>query len=66
MAMNASATVIFAFSSLISWPAALALCVGGVAGGLIGSWLIYRLPPQMMRIFVVCVGVVLTIYMFLR
>ena len=66
MAMNASATLIFAFSGMISWPAALALCVGGIAGGLIGSWLIYRLPPQFMRIFVVCVGTVLTIYMFMR
>jgi uncharacterized membrane protein YfcA len=66
MAMNASATLIFAFSGMISWPAALALCVGGIVGGLIGSWLIYRLPPQFMRIFVVCVGTVLTIYMFMR
>jgi len=66
MAMNAAATLIFAFSGLINWPAALALCIGGIAGGLIGSWLIYRLPPQFMRIFVVCVGIVLTIYMFMR
>ena len=66
MAMNASATLIFAFSGLIHWPAALALCAGGIAGGLLGSWLIYRLPPQLMRIFVVLVGAVLTVYMFLR
>jgi len=66
MAMNASATLIFAFSGMISWPAALALCAGGIAGGLLGSWLIYRLPPQLMRIFVVIVGTVLTVYMFLR
>ena len=66
MAMNASATLIFAFSGMISWPAALALCAGGIAGGLLGSWLIYRLPPQLMRIFVVIVGAVLTVYMFLR
>ncbi|AKU24433.1 sulfite exporter TauE/SafE family protein [Massilia sp. MB5] len=66
MAMNAAATAIFAFSSLISWPAALALCAGGIAGGLAGSWLIYRLPPRLMRIFVVIVGALLTVYMFLR
>lgn len=66
MAMNASATLIFAFSGMISWPAALALCAGGIAGGLLGSWLIYRLPPRLMRIFVVIVGAVLTVYMFLR
>lgn len=66
MAMNASATLIFAFSGMISWAAAVALCAGGIAGGLLGSWLIYRLPPQLMRIFVVLVGAVLTVYMFLR
>ncbi|WUR11857.1 sulfite exporter TauE/SafE family protein [[Empedobacter] haloabium] len=66
MAMNAAATLIFAFSSLISWPAALALCAGGIGGGLLGAWLIHRLPPRIMRIFVVGVGVALTIYMFLR
>ena len=66
MAMNASATLIFAFSPLVSWPAAVALCAGGVGGGLLGSWLIYRLPQRVMRIFVVCVGAVLTVWMFLR
>ena len=66
MAMNASATLIFAFSGMISWAAAISLCAGGIAGGLLGSWLIYRLPPQLMRIFVVMVGAVLTVYMFLR
>jgi uncharacterized membrane protein YfcA len=66
MAMNASATLIFAFSNLISWPAAIALCAGGIAGGLLGSWLIYRLPQRVMRIFVVGVGAALTVWMFLR
>jgi uncharacterized membrane protein YfcA len=66
MAMNASATLIFAFSPLVSWPAAVALCVGGIAGGLLGSWLNYRLPQRVMRIFVVCVGAALTVWMFLR
>ncbi|SFU77184.1 sulfite exporter TauE/SafE family protein [Pseudoduganella namucuonensis] len=66
MAMNASATLIFAFSGMISWPAALALCVGGVAGGLCGSWLIHRMPEKVMRGFVVLVGAALTVWMFAR
>ncbi|MES2258993.1 MAG: sulfite exporter TauE/SafE family protein [Pseudomonadota bacterium] len=66
MAMNASATLIFAFSSLISWPAALALCAGGILGGLCGAWLIHRMPEKLMRGFVVLVGAVLTVWMFLR
>jgi uncharacterized membrane protein YfcA len=66
MAMNAAATLIFACSDLISWPAALALCVGGIAGGLCGGWLVHRLPEKIMRGFVVMVGAVLTIWMFIR
>src|SRR5471032_307133 len=66
MAMNAAATLIFATSSLISWPAALALCAGGIAGGLCGGWLVHRLPEKVMRGFVVIVGAVLTIWMFVR
>lgn len=66
MAMNASAALIFAFSGMISWPAALALCVGGIAGGLCGSWLIHRMPERFMRGFVVAVGAALTVWMFIR
>lgn len=66
MAMNASASLIFAFSDLISWPAAAAMCAGGIAGGLSGAWLIHRLPEKFMRAFVVLVGAVLTVWMFAR
>jgi uncharacterized membrane protein YfcA len=66
MAMNAAAAAIFASSSLISWPAALALCAGGIAGGFVGGWLIHRLPEKVMRAFVVLVGASLTVWMFMR
>ena len=66
MAMNAVATLIFATSSQIVWPAALALCGGGIAGGLCGAWLVHRLPEKVMRGFVVLVGCVLTVWMFMR
>jgi uncharacterized membrane protein YfcA len=65
-AMNFAAVLIFAFSPLVSWPAALALCVGGIIGGLVGGWLIHRLPEKFMRRFVVLVGATLTVWMFLR
>jgi uncharacterized membrane protein YfcA len=51
---------------MISWPAALALCAGGIAGGLCGSWLIHRMPERLMRGFVVAVGAALTVWMFIR
>jgi hypothetical protein len=40
--------------------------VGGIVGGLLGGWLIHRLPEKIMRRFVVVVGATLTVWMFLR
>ncbi|TFV98576.1 sulfite exporter TauE/SafE family protein [Oxalobacteraceae bacterium OM1] len=66
MAMNASAVAIFAFSHHVNWAAALALGLGGIAGGLSGSWLMHVLPERALRGFVVAVGIVLTVWMFWR
>jgi hypothetical protein len=66
MTMNFSAVVIFAFSPLINWQAAAALAVGGIGGGVLGSWLMHRMPEKLLRGFVVAVGVVLSIWLFMR
>ena len=66
MAMNASAVALFAFSSQVDWIAALALSIGGIGGGFAGGWLVHRLPERVMRGFVVLVGAVLTVWLFLR
>ncbi|QWF70675.1 sulfite exporter TauE/SafE family protein [Methylomonas paludis] len=66
MAMNTSAVGLFAFSSQIDWLAAVALAIGGIAGGLTGSWLVHRLPEKIMRGFVVVVGFGLTGWLFWR
>jgi len=66
MAMNASAVALFILSSQIDWYAALALAIGGIAGGFTGNWLLHRLPEKLLRGFVVLVGIVLTVWLFLR
>jgi hypothetical protein len=66
MTMNASAVAIFAFSPLVDWAAVLALGAGGIGGGLAGSWLVHRLPEKLLRGFVVLVGAVLTVWLFVR
>jgi len=66
MTMNASAVVIFAFSPLIDWAAVVALGLGGIGGGLLGGWLMHRLPEKLLRGFVVLVGFALTLWLFLR
>ena len=66
MAMNASAVAIFSFSSQVDWIAVLTLGVGAVIGSYCGSWLMKWLPEYVLRGFVVFVGAVLTIWMFVR
>jgi uncharacterized membrane protein YfcA len=66
MAMNASAVALFLFSNQVEWRAAFALAIGGIAGGFLGGYLVHRLPEKIMRGFVVLVGIVLTIWLFLR
>ena len=66
MAMNTSAVALFIFSGQVVWVAALALAIGGVGGGLAGNWLLHHLPTKFLRVFVVLVGIALTIWLFLR
>jgi uncharacterized membrane protein YfcA len=66
MAMNASAVAIFAFSGQIDWLAALVLCVGGLGGAFIGNWAMHRVPEKGLRGFIVFIGAVLTVWLFLR
>jgi uncharacterized membrane protein YfcA len=44
----------------------LALAVGGIGGGFLGSWLVHRLPEKIMRGFVVLVGMSLSTWLFVR
>jgi uncharacterized membrane protein YfcA len=66
MAMNASAVAIFAFSSQVDWVVGVALMLGAVGGGFLGNWLMHRLPEKILRLFIVVVGVILTIWLFVR
>ena len=64
--MNASAVAIFAFSSDVHWPAALAVAVGALVGGQFGAWMMLRVDEHKLRLGVVGIGVVLTLGLFAR
>jgi uncharacterized membrane protein YfcA len=66
MVMNASAVLIFLFSKLVNWQAAIALGIGGIGGGIVGSWLMYKVPEKFLRGFIVVVGAILTVWLFIR
>ena len=64
--MNASAVALFAFSPEAHWREALVLGAGAVIGGMAGSWALHRINEKLLRLLVVCIGITLTIGLFLR
>ena len=65
MCMNAVAATMFAFSSLVSWPVALAMAVGAMSGGYLGSRMAQRVPQQFVRGAVVAIGLSSGVLLFL-
>ena len=64
--MNAAAVALFAFSPSVAWRSALILGVGAILGGLGGVWALQRVDDRLLRIVVVCIGIALTIGLFLH
>jgi uncharacterized membrane protein YfcA len=62
--MNASAVAIFVFSPEIRWFQAVVTGAGAILGGLFGGFVLRRVDERLLRIFVIAVGVVLTIFLF--
>jgi uncharacterized membrane protein YfcA len=56
--MNFVAAATFAFTRLVSWPVALAMAAGSIAGGYIASRLAQRVPQVVVRRMVLAVGLV--------
>lgn len=65
LCMNGVAATMFAFSSLVSWPIALAMAAGAVSGGYLGSRTAQRVPQQLVRNAVVAIGLVSGVLLFL-
>jgi uncharacterized membrane protein YfcA len=64
--MNASAVVLFLASPQLHWLQAGVLAVGAVIGGLLGTWALRRVNEKALRVAVVCIGVALTVGLFLK
>ncbi len=62
--MNAAAVALFAFSPAVAWRSALILGVGAILGGLGGAWALKRVDDTLLRIAVVCIGIALTVGLF--
>jgi uncharacterized membrane protein YfcA len=56
LCMNAVAAVMFAFTSLVSWPIALTMAAGSIAGGYLGARAAQRTPQRYVRRAVIAIG----------
>ena len=64
--MNASAVLIFLFSPQVHWLQAAIACVGAMLGGIVGARMIHRVNEKLLRLFVILIGLALTIGLFAR
>ncbi|HET9454264.1 MAG TPA: sulfite exporter TauE/SafE family protein [Gemmatimonadaceae bacterium] len=65
LCMNAVAAAMFAFSGLVNWSVALAMAIGAIAGGYLGSRTAQRVPQELVRGAVVAIGLVSGLLLFL-
>lgn len=64
--INAIAVAVFVVSGIIIWPMALAMAVGAMAGGAIGSRMAQRVGQVWVRRAVVAIGIGSGVAMFLK
>ena len=65
LCMNAVAATMFAFGGLVNWRVALAMAIGAMAGGYVGSRTAQRVPQTLVRGAVVAIGLVSGLLLFL-
>jgi hypothetical protein len=64
--MNASAVAVFLFTPAIPWARVGVVCVGAIIGGFVGAKLLQRVDERLIRGFVIVLGLVLTVGLFVR
>jgi uncharacterized membrane protein YfcA len=64
--MNMSAVLIFAFSPEVHWLQMGIACAGALIGGLAGAHMLNRVNEKLLRLFIICIGVALTVGLFLK
>ncbi|HET7641259.1 MAG TPA: sulfite exporter TauE/SafE family protein, partial [Ktedonobacteraceae bacterium] len=64
--INGVALVLFIIKGIVAWPEAIVMIIGAIIGGYGGAYYARRLDPRIVRWFVIGVGVVMTIYFFVR
>jgi uncharacterized membrane protein YfcA len=64
--MNLTATGVFLFSGRIHWLEGIILSAGSITGGFAGAHAGSRIPPLYVRLFVIFIGLVLSLHFYLK
>jgi hypothetical protein len=64
--MNFAAVGVFAFSRAVDWTDVGVLAAGSIVGGQIGAYALARVNVMFLRVFVVAIGALLTVGLFIR
>jgi hypothetical protein len=64
--MNASAVLVFVFTTRLDWLKVAVVAVGAVGGGYLGGLMLKRVNETLLRVLVILIGIALTVGLFLR
>ena len=66
MLINVIAFIFFALKGLVVWPLAVLMAAGAVLGGWVGARTAKRVDQRWIRLFVIAVGAVVSVWLFLK
>jgi uncharacterized membrane protein YfcA len=64
--INGISVLTFILAGVVRWPEALVMVAGAIVGGYGAAAIARKIPPPLVRRFVILVGIVLTLYFFLK
>jgi uncharacterized protein len=64
--INGVAVVMFIQAGVIAWPQAAVMIVGAITGGYGAAIIARTIDPRLVRRFVIAVGLIMTVYFFIR
>jgi uncharacterized membrane protein YfcA len=64
--INGVAVIIFIVRGVVEWPQAIVMIVGAIIGGYGAAYFARKIDQRFVRVFVILVGVSMTIYFFVR
>jgi uncharacterized membrane protein YfcA len=66
LATNIAAGIFFVFSGNVNWPAALVMAIFALAGGTLGGKLAGKISAVTLRWVVVGIGLIVSVYYFVK